>query len=88
MAPLPPGERPLYSLSLRERVGVRVFTRRRSLVSLGQANPIDRPPAHAHLHGRSFAICRQMTTIGSKPTTTIAIDAVEASASRSSDASV
>ena len=77
-------------LSLRERVGVRVFTRRKSLVSLRQAAPFPRRPgrSHPHPHGRSFAICRQMTTIGSKPTTTIAIDAVEASASRSSDASV
>ena len=81
--------RPLDSLSLWERAGVRVFARRERL---GSREPKGRrapsPASGCAPHGRSFAICRHTTIIGSKPTTTMAIDAVEASASRSSDASM
>ena len=45
-------------------------------------------PAQLALTEVPRAICRQITTIGSKPTTTMASAAVEASASRSSAASV
>jgi iron(III) transport system substrate-binding protein len=64
----------------------KVFDQRR--LALNRSAPAARPACAACVVYRSFAICRQRITSSSSPTATIASDAVEASARRSSDVSM